>query len=797
MSRKQRLIWLCAQLLFVCLFTESVHADEFYLPPSIYRTLSTRHRSLFAQPAFQEITITAHAAFKTDLGQKVHVTLHYGTAIGDYNSMEMSPNNKNEWEAKIEVAQLKAPAIYYYLQVDDSINVRTAPESNPESNPFKIDIDPSIDENAPPIIELMPRTDRMDSLVLCNRENILISAYVVDQSEPMINDVQVRYQIDDIPDDLADVMEPRSDYQWNILIPKEALSNSVHLQIQATDPVDSNVTYWPPDSSRFTINTSAQVCRTVPPFVELTDETSRKTLEAGGSDLPYQTPIDVEVVTSMPGSIIPDQVLLYYQPPFMSDFVSVKFSPTGVDSIWTYTIPAGAVADPYIKFFVELVDGKDEVTQPIWKAGLRHLKFPVKAPNEPPHIRRSERTRAFDKTIWQAGLAVPVAAFITDNVGPGVITAAVYFRNRGETTFTEEPMQVVQDSLWRAEIPGEQMTVGFLEYYIYADDGEDQATAPDRAEAPDSVYVIEVQNLNAPPVITLTPATAALSRTPQPARFEIPIEAFIVDTLGPDVQSALLHFRHDAGDSAIMPMSPVSDSIWQAIIPAEVVLPDTLAYYISATDGDSTGYSPPPPDAWQHPHKIAVAMDNELPVILHTPATHVPADSAMQISAVVIDSTLSVELVELHYRNAKHAGFQLLPTIQDAGGRYTATIPARDVIEPWIKYYLFAKGDFGPEDTTRTPIYQVKVIPGEVLPNPFTPNNDGYNDAVFFNFPGLKTGGEVAIYNMRGRSVRKFVGSQTWDGRDDSGGDVPPGVYIYAVTIDGTLQHSGTLTLIR
>ena len=82
----------------------------------------------------------------------------------------------------------------------------------------------------------------------------------------------------------------------------------------------------------------------------------------------------------------------------------------------------------------------------------------------------------------------------------------------------------------------------------------------------------------------------------------------------------------------------------------------------------------------------------------------------------------------------------------------------------------------------------------EVLANPFTPNGDGINDAVRFVFPIFKMPGQTSlvleVYGLDGglvhrveRSVANAAGIQevSWDGRDQDGTLLPPGMYICRV----------------
>ena len=81
----------------------------------------------------------------------------------------------------------------------------------------------------------------------------------------------------------------------------------------------------------------------------------------------------------------------------------------------------------------------------------------------------------------------------------------------------------------------------------------------------------------------------------------------------------------------------------------------------------------------------------------------------------------------------------------------------------------------------------------EIEPNPFTPNGDGVNDemTVFFDVQRLLTPRPVnlEIFDLSGRRLHRTElllssggYSQVWDGRDDGGQIVPPGLYVLRIS---------------
>ncbi len=88
-----------------------------------------------------------------------------------------------------------------------------------------------------------------------------------------------------------------------------------------------------------------------------------------------------------------------------------------------------------------------------------------------------------------------------------------------------------------------------------------------------------------------------------------------------------------------------------------------------------------------------------------------------------------------------------------------------------------------------------------VGPNPFTPNNNGFNDFVRFDFSGAEavTGFLVRIFDMNGKQVRSLAANGQseiiWDGTDTGGSALKPGIYLYLIERNSRVIRRGSVTL--
>lgn len=140
---------------------------------------------------------------------------------------------------------------------------------------------------------------------------------------------------------------------------------------------------------------------------------------------------------------------------------------------------------------------------------------------------------------------------------------------------------------------------------------------------------------------------------------------------------------------------------------------------------------------------------------------------------------------------------------------YTTHNPAKDGTLRHVKIDVMVRGNTSsdtasyraPYEGRFDPIDTVKVEhPSfEVVPNPFTPNDDGFNDYTEFK-PGESVPDQwtITILDRSGRLVRQLTqGERAWNGRDEAGQLMLPGTYLYLVFDHDQVIHRGFIQLIR
>lgn len=166
------------------------------------------------------------------------------------------------------------------------------------------------------------------------------------------------------------------------------------------------------------------------------------------------------------------------------------------------------------------------------------------------------------------------------------------------------------------------------------------------------------------------------------------------------------------------------------------------------------------------------------------------ADS-LQVSFAPILPRSGVEILRLDFRTALFsAGTLLRASLQNSGageGTWQRVDPGD------------ASGQVASNTTTLVGAVKTKrlITDVAVLPGSFTPNGDGINDELTITFKVVRVGDdspvEIQLFDLAGRRLRRIVerrGVSTgqyevrWDGRDDQGTLVLPGIYYLRLQVD-------------
>ena len=96
-------------------------------------------------------------------------------------------------------------------------------------------------------------------------------------------------------------------------------------------------------------------------------------------------------------------------------------------------------------------------------------------------------------------------------------------------------------------------------------------------------------------------------------------------------------------------------------------------------------------------------------------------------------------------------------------------------------------------------VFKIAAMTSECIPNVFTPNNDEVNDIWNLEQAFLYSNTEITIWGRFGNKVYESIGyNDPWDEKNESGNDVPDGVYFYHIELgNGYDPIKGTVTILR
>jgi len=187
------------------------------------------------------------------------------------------------------------------------------------------------------------------------------------------------------------------------------------------------------------------------------------------------------------------------------------------------------------------------------------------------------------------------------------------------------------------------------------------------------------------------------------------IEVEAIDNVEPYIDDVVLWYRTTGVASyASMTMASLPDNIFQATIPSIYAQPPGVDYYITGTDGQSL-VSDPSVNPQDNPYQLAV-IPNEAPKIVHYPPEGYIPGEAINIEAVIIDTTEQLETARLYYRRVGEPQYQMIDMENVSEDNFAGLIPAEYVTCEGVQYYLRASDNFGVNGYYGTPDNPVELI---------------------------------------------------------------------------------------
>jgi len=195
-----------------------------------------------------------------------------------------------------------------------------------------------------------------------------------------------------------------------------------------------------------------------------------------------------------------------------------------------------------------------------------------------------------------------------------------------------------------------------------------------------------------PFLISRTSETIALSNLSQ--RQQRMLQIVIKMTQNNTTFNATLHYKNDNSSFQSKNMISIGDDLYSAEIPASYVLPDSIQYYISATNSITTK-TLPTSDAQDNPFLIPI-LPNVAPFIDHQAVTIAREGESISIEGIVEDVTHKVASIVLYYKKQGESIYnEIHLTPNTTQYTFNFTIPAGKVTSSGVAYYIIALDNFG------------------------------------------------------------------------------------------------------
>ena len=201
------------------------------------------------------------------------------------------------------------------------------------------------------------------------------------------------------------------------------------------------------------------------------------------NNTPQQDSVSIPISVLVEDNVEPlvTTVTLYYRTTGAAGYDSLAMT-EGVSGTWSADIPAESVLEPAVEYYVTATDS--EVTSSLPSTDPASEPFSVAVlPNEAPVIVHEPVVTA----VQQYGVQITAEASDSTN---SLDSVSLFYREYGDLVYTEVAMTNVSGDTYEAVIPGADVTLNGVQYYLTATDNFETTSY---SAYPDAPYFIEVE----------------------------------------------------------------------------------------------------------------------------------------------------------------------------------------------------------------------------------------------------------------------------------------------------------------
>lgn len=643
-------------------------------------------------PAGEDLAV--EALVEDDTGVASVSVYFRAQGAGVYLSAELIRQDDISWLGRIPGLAIQPPAVEYYIVATDLAGNRGFVPAEGPDGPIAVPVEGEAVDEEPPAIELQPVADERPVGV-----EVDIAAIITDAG--VVAGATAHVRVAGTPDFVGLPMIADGD-AWTARIPGALVQvPGMEYYVEARDAAGNTARApVPGPAAPATFSVVDPDADAEPPTIV---HAPILVEQATGVAVP------IEAVITDAGSGV-DRAVLYFRRPADNNWLSAVLA-AGPGDVWTGAIPAFAVTQPAVQYYIEAIDvAGNTAVEPTLAPAVPHL-FPVQAPREadPPVIDHDPIEGPVEE-----GVDLRVEARVTD--ASGLARVEVRVRREGNDNWLTVALEPQGGDDWGIDIPGDFIVSPGIEYYLRAVDAGDGVEATDPAGAPGAFHSVVVGLPDEEgPVIALEMLPESVS-----AGTPVPVVATITDESG--VDSARLQVYSSATESwTTFDLLDEGGDRYTGVIPAALSVEPELLVVVEATDG-AGNVSLDPADGQADPYVVTVEVEAEAdpPMIVHSPAASGDRDLPLPVSAIVTDAS-GVDEVTVFFREGGTDDWLDREMTADGDDRYAADIPAAVTRGAFVEYYITAVDTLGnaASDPGGAPemVYAVELRGEEVEPD--------------------------------------------------------------------------------